>query len=843
MFRARELSVAGLGLAAALMPAVGPHRLLVAAALLLIVLPYNLLLHSRVRRTGHVGQTLLFADVLLCAAFALAVDTVWVPAALVALGSVAQAAAAFGPRVAIRVGVLATIAFATAGLVGGPPGAELLVVSLAVVAPTMAMTVGPVSEQERRTRRRYGDLVGGIDAIVWESDPRTQEFTYVSRQAEDILGYPVDDWFSQPNFWSSHIHPEDRAAAVAANNAAYAAAADHELEYRMMASDGRVVWIRDIVRIERGPDGRPVQAVGFMIDVTAEKEAQALTRRYADVVERMPVAVFLFRLDAPGADRSLRLVAANPAGGRLVTTPVNALVGQCIDDVFPHMRSQGLPRLLAEVVLTGQAFASEDYPFLDPRSGAGVHALDAFPLPDRCVGVSFHDVTERIEVEGALRHQAMHDPLTELPNRALLVDRLQQALQHSRRDLEQVALLVMDLDQFKEVNDTLGHVHGDRLLQELGRRLSGLLRGSDTLARLGGDEFAVLLTTAADEDGAVRVAEKIAEALEEPFGLDGLAIQAAASIGIAVSPDHGTDPQTIMQRADVAMYVAKRNGMGYAVYQPDHDRHSVRRLTLTSELRRAVDEGELVLHYQPKLAVPSGVVVGVECLVRWEHPEHGLLPPDEFIELAEVSGLIQPLTRFVTTEGVRQCRSWLDADLDLTVAVNISVRNLYEPGFVEWLGSVLAEHGLPPERLLLEITESEVMEDPVVATTVLGRVGAMGVRISIDDFGTGYSSLSHLRQLPIDEIKIDCSFVAGLATNEHDAVIVRSIVDLGHNLGREVSAEGVEDERTWHRLVELGCDRAQGHLLGVPMPAGELARWLTAPDGGRFQPGEIRPAV
>jgi EAL domain-containing protein (putative c-di-GMP-specific phosphodiesterase class I) len=317
-------------------------------------------------------------------------------------------------------------------------------------------------------------------------------------------------------------------------------------------------------------------------------------------------------------------------------------------------------------------------------------------------------------------------------------------------------------------------------------------------------------------------------ALQEPFMLDGLAIQTHTSIGIAVSPDHGADVPTLMQRADVAMYEAKRSGSGYAVYTVEHDKHSVRRLTLSSELRRALDQDELLLHYQPKLAIPTGDVIGVECLIRWQHPEHGMLGPEEFIGLAEVSGLIRPLTRWVIHEAARQCRAWADKGFHLGMAVNISVRNLYDAGLVEYIRHVLDVHDLTADRLLLEITENEVMEDPVLAMEVLGRIGALGVALSIDDFGTGYSSLSYLKQLPIDEIKIDQSFVAGLDTSEHDQVIVRSIIDLGHNLGRIVTAEGVEDVATWNRLIELGCDRAQGYLLGRPMTPDKIVEWMTA---------------
>jgi predicted signal transduction protein with EAL and GGDEF domain len=352
-----------------------------------------------------------------------------------------------------------------------------------------------------------------------------------------------------------------------------------------------------------------------------------------------------------------------------------------------------------------------------------------------------------------------------------------------------------------------------------------VLRDVDTVARLGGDEFAVLVTGDADEAGALEVARRIHTALEEPFQLGGISVQATGSIGVALCPDHATEAEALAQRADVAMYAAKRGGGGITLYSPEHDQSSVRRLALLGELRQAIQDGELVLHYQPVLDLRLDRIVGAEALVRWSHREHGLMPPAEFIDLAEVSGLIQPLTRWVIEEAVRRLGVWRDARPALTVSVNLSVRNLFEPDLVRWLGDLLDRSGVDPARLKLEITESELMDDPLVAMDVLGRLKALGVATSIDDFGTGYSSLSYLKHLPIDELKIDRSFVGAMVRDDSDLTIVRSTIDLSHNLGLDVVAEGVEDLETLEMLRALGCDRAQGHLIGPPCPPEDRPGW------------------
>jgi len=424
------------------------------------------------------------------------------------------------------------------------------------------------------------------------------------------------------------------------------------------------------------------------------------------------------------------------------------------------------------------------------------------------------------------RHQALHDALTELPNRVLFQDRVRQAIRTIQRSGGRLAVLVMDLERFKEINDTLGHASGDRFLVEAARRLRTTLRGADSIARLGGDEFAVLLHDGSPE-GVAGAAARIQEAFAAPLVLDGLPLQIEASIGAAVYPEHGHDVEGLIQRADVAMYVAKRDNTGWELYDRRQDRNQPQRLALISELRRAIDDRELVLHYQPKLELRSGRVSSVEALARWQHPTRGLLGPDEFIDVAQETSLIKPFTLYVIDEALRQCRAWGDTGRTLAVAVNVSTRNLIDLDFPDRVAALLAERDVAPELLELEITESAIVADMFRMRGVLERLGAMGLRISVDDFGTGYTSLGYLRRLPINELKIDRSFVSQMATSEEDAVIVRSTIDLGRNLGLGVVAEGVEDQEVLDRLRELGCDVAQGYLMSRPLPADELTHWLS----------------
>ena len=435
-------------------------------------------------------------------------------------------------------------------------------------------------------------------------------------------------------------------------------------------------------------------------------------------------------------------------------------------------------------------------------------------------------VTRRIQRQmEEIEYRALYDELTGLPNRALFRDRIAQATLIARRERETAAVLLLDVDHFREINDTLGHEAGDRLLQELSTRLRALLRESDTFARLGGDELGILLPSASVED-ALQLAARVHESLEEPFGLLGLPLEVKASIGIAVYPEHADDVDTLLQRADVAMYVAKDSHAGTAAYDVAQDTNDAAKLALAGELRRAIEENEIVAYFQPKADLESGRIVGAEALVRWQHAERGLIPPAEFIPIAERTGLIKPLTRSVLASALAACADWNRAGHHLQVAVNLTIPDLLDLELPDRIAALLEKTGVAPEQLELEITETTILADPFRVRQVLARLNEMGLGLAIDDFGTGYSSLAYLKRLPVSTIKIDRSFVSGMCDDPSDATIVRSTVDLGKNLGLAIVAEGVETQEIWDALRALGCSLAQGYFIGRPMPAKALMSLL-----------------
>jgi len=444
---------------------------------------------------------------------------------------------------------------------------------------------------------------------------------------------------------------------------------------------------------------------------------------------------------------------------------------------------------------------------------------------DRYFIATVRDITSRKARIAALHYQAMHDSLTDLPNRTLLLDRLQQAIRSAERGQHKLTLVLLDLDRFKEVNDTLGHHIGDKLLQQIAKRLKLVLRESDTVARLGGDEFCLLLPTATT-DQAMFLARKVINTIEKMLYIEGHSLSVGASLGIASYPQHGQSPTVLLQRADVAMYVAKRSNQGYSVYDVNADQHSLRQLAIRSELKEAIENDQLTLHYQPKIDLKSQRLSGIEALVRWNHPIHGLLAPDEFIPLAEESGLIKPLTIWVLHNTLSECQEYLSGSKNLRVSINLSMMNLSDMEFSDEILNILNQYEINSGRLKLEITETALMEEPQNVIKALTRLHAMGLRISIDDFGIGYSSLTYLQQLPVNELKIDKSFGLSLVDDNNSAVIVRSTIDLAHKLGLQVVAEGVESKETLDLLTKLGCDAVQGFYLSKPVPMNELLEWV-----------------
>ncbi|HUP49422.1 MAG TPA: EAL domain-containing protein [Thermoanaerobaculia bacterium] len=492
-------------------------------------------------------------------------------------------------------------------------------------------------------------------------------------------------------------------------------------------------------------------------------------------------------------------------------------------------RQQAISEDLLDHVFDSLAFEAEA---TAQRKDGSEFELDLQLIPVEDGGELTHwvaflrDITETKNQVQLLRQQAMHDSLTGLPNRVMLLDRFERDIDKARQRSSLVALLLMDLDRFKEVNDTFGHHFGDTVLKQVAFRLQNQAGMTETVSRLGGDEFAVLIPDAPDADSIAATARRILNSLEQPFVIEGQVLEVGASIGIALYPAHGTDSRTLLRRADVAMYAAKQAQSGYAFHREDYESRSPDDLSLVVEMRNALEHDEFELYYQPKLHLRSGLVTRVEVLVRWNHPQRGLLAPAAFIPIAERTGLIKPLTDWIFDHAIGQCRAWQDAGAPIHLAINVSAKSLQEQTLPSKLHALLEKWGVEPRFVKIEITESSIMADPAHALAITSLLQSLGIRLSMDDFGTGYSSLTHLRALPIDEIKVDKSFVFGMTTSEADAVIVRTMIDLGHNLGKQVCAEGVEDEETWRMLGTLGCDLAQGYWISRPLPAKTLMEWL-----------------
>ncbi|MEW5800477.1 MAG: EAL domain-containing protein [bacterium] len=523
-----------------------------------------------------------------------------------------------------------------------------------------------------------------------------------------------------------------------------------------------------------------------------------------------------------------------------------------------------VPYLDSQVDVSAQSFIS--VPILLAGLSSGDHPLgvinitqkeDNLPFTENdleiltyianTASIAIHNQINRIQLQmayvetrtqaAALEYQAMHDALTGLPNRNMLKERMQEAILVGHREKIPFSLLIMDLNHFKEINDTLGHHSGDLLLQQVGRKLQEVVQGmpgadgapvapdQDMLVRLGGDEFAVLLPGAGMER-SVQVAARIVDAFSHPFNLEGLSLEISMGIGLTLYPDHGEEVNLLIQRADVAMYVAKHSGIGYSIYDSKTDQYNHRRLAMVSGLRQAIEDNQLVLHYQPKVDLVLGRISGVEALVRWQHPQYGFMPPDQFIQLAEQTDLIKPLTLWVLNEALHQCSQLCQDGFEISMAVNLSARNLQDEGFPDQVRELLEKWGVKPELLELEITESTVMANPELAMVILKRLSDMGIQLAIDDFGTGHSSLAYIKLLPVHEIKIDKSFVMSMGVNTNDVMIVNTAIDLGHNLGLSVVAEGIESKEIYDRLTNLGCNVGQGYFMSRPLPASQLMSWI-----------------
>jgi diguanylate cyclase (GGDEF)-like protein/PAS domain S-box-containing protein len=603
-----------------------------------------------------------------------------------------------------------------------------------------------------------------------------------------------------------------------------------ELEelHRQSMSDAGPIIIHTTKSPIYNDAGQVIGIQGVFEDITERKRMEEELRdseaRYRVLFEANPHPMWVYDPD------SLALLAVNAAAVAHYGYSSDEFLAMTVVDLCSP--GEG-PEISNDVAALPQVVSEQKGPRRHRKKDGTVIDVEltanTITFAGRLVNVALaQDVTARRKSEEQLEYQASHDTLTGLPNRALLRHQIERTIATAKSAETSAALLLLDLDRFKEINDTFGHHYGDIVLQQLNPRLRRVVRKLDVVARLGGDEFGILLPEA-QEAGATAVAEKILEALREPILVDGHRFDVGASIGIALFPEHAQDVTTLLQCADVAMYAAKRAHAGHLVYSARQSGYNPRRLRLIAELRDGLEADQLLLQYQPKIDLGTMRAAGAEALIRWHHPHEGLLAPSQFIGLAEQTGLIRPLGMWALKKALSQCAAWHKSGLNLDIAVNLPAASLQDEHVIETILRAVEQSDLMPSWLTVEITESAMMADPTSARDILGCLHGMGVKISIDDFGTGYSSLAYLKELPVDEVKVDRSFVKDMLINEHDTNIVRSVIDLGHNLGLLVVAEGVEDRQTLDLLAAMGCDLAQGFYFASPMSSNELARWLESP--------------
>ena len=689
-----------------------------------------------------------------------------------------------------------------------------------------------------RSDERLQTIVAGARGIIYISELGPQgRWTYVSPQVEEILGFTHSEWVSDPALWARQLHPDDRARVLAeeADVESYTPGQLYESEYRLLTRGGESRWLRDTASIVATEDGTLVWS-GVLTDITErraiEEALRASEERFRTVIETASDA--FVSVDEAGRIVEWNRKAEGTFGWAREQAIGLPLVGTIVPERLREAHERGFERFLRTDVgtLVGRTLEvsavrrdGTEFPVelsIWATVSQGLRRINAF----------VRDTSERKALE-AVTHQAFHDPLTDLANRALFTDRVAAAL--SRRvdsGTTAVAVLLLDLDDFKTVNDSLGHAAGDELLVAVASRLRSCVRPGDTLARLAGDEFAILLDELDDRDDVTAVARRVGKRLEAPFEVDAMEIAVRASIGISLGQRPDDRPEDLMRDADVAMYAAKARGKGgYQVFEPHMRQAVVRRMELKADLRHALERGELPVHYQPYIKLADESIVGAEALLRWEHGDRGIIPPGDFVPLAEEMGLIVPIGRWVLGEACGQAvewgRRWPELG-PLTLSVNVSARQLQDRLFVGDVAAIVSERGLAPGQLVLELTESSLVEDPDQAVQRLLELRELGIRLALDDFGTGYSSLGYLQRYPIEILKVHRAFVAELGRHPDEPALAKAILQLAHHLGMKTIAEGVEDATQVESLRALGCGYAQGYHFARPLPPEAFAELLDA---------------
>jgi diguanylate cyclase (GGDEF)-like protein/PAS domain S-box-containing protein len=686
-----------------------------------------------------------------------------------------------------------------------------------------------VAEVLRLNEERYRFLVEGIEVVAWEFSTAEESFTYVSPRAADLLGYELADW-RQPNFLQMHAHPDDlprvREARIKAIEKGEACALDYRLRHR----DGHFVWVHHLSGAHLAADPLPRTMVrGMLFDISERKRIEQRLALAGQVFETASEGIML-------TDAQNRIISVNPAFEVITGYPAAEVIGR--DPKFLNAGLQGPDYYQAMWHGLQRDGRWEGEVWNRRKSGEPfAQRLSVTIIRDEWGHIKRHlamfsDVTTQKRQAEEIEHQAGHDSLTGLPNRRLLADRMSQAIARAQRQSSQVGIMMLDLDGFKHINDTLGHRLGDLLLIETARRLVHCVRESDTVARVGGDEFMVVLPEIQSQNDLQTLATKINGHISEPFAIEGKDLFVSCSVGLTLFPDDGMDAGVLLTNADTAMYRAKSEGKNTSrFFTQDMQQHALERLRLENGLRRALRDGEFVLYYQPVIDLSNGALVKAEALIRWRDPERGLLEPTEFIPVAEDTGLIVPIGAWVLQAAVRQAAQWkTPAPPGFRVGINLSAPQFQRGDCAALLCDVLAAEGASPDQLVVEITESVFIGDKGDARRQLTEMKNLGIQVAIDDFGTGFSSLSYLKHFPIDTLKIDQSFVNGIPDDAEDIALIEAMISMSRALGLAVIAEGIETEAQRSFLIGSGCRYGQGYLIGRPCPAGEFAeRYLRNP--------------
>jgi len=655
----------------------------------------------------------------------------------------------------------------------------------------------------------------------WESDMKSPEYSWSDEIYTLFEINPTDSVITYEKIIAL-VHPDDRGL-VEKNFTNYLEQSEpYEIVYRVLMSDGRVKYISESCELTYDKTGKPKHATGIIHDITELRQADMLSERMGRIFEHSWNEIYSFNAD------TLNFVDVSQGARQNLGYTLDELQQLTPVDIKPEVNRDQFNALI-EPLRRGDVTQVDFETIHQRKDGSNYPAevrlqISMEESPPIFTAI-IQDISERKQYIEELEHKALYDTLTDLPNRSLLHDRLEHALKVARRESSTLAVFIVNIVRLREINDVMGYQNGDIVIKKVSHRLVKGLRDADTVALLRGDEFTIVLSGINQENINFAI-DKIQKLFKEPIIIEDIPIEIESVIGIALYPLHGEDPDMLIRHADIAMHVAKNGVNGFNIYNPDDDPYSLPHLKLYGELREAINNKTLALYYQPKIDIKTGKIKSVEALARWPHPERGMISPVEFIPMIEQTGMIRPFTLWILEQAIIQIKHWTESGIDLSIAVNLSTRNLLDPSLPDYIENLLDTHQVSANNISLEITESAIMSRPESAIALLERLHDMGFKISIDDFGTGYSSLAYIKKLPVHELKIDQSFIFGLITNKDDEIIVRSTIDLAHNLGLSVVAEGIESKEILDMLMILGCDIGQGYYFSRPIPSDELSCWL-----------------